>query len=1409
MSKLSGGYIRSVKFALAGDESIEEDSYARIETAELTNNGIPRPRGVYDAHLGTMDRSYKCQTCHNSKRQCIGHPGHIELNYPVWSPMGIAFSIKWLKLACFECGLPIIAESRYMSAPLQHRLDVASKLARTPSKPCPHCNNAHPKVKKIKTKPGVYTASIADEAGRIIETRNLYPHDIYEILAKIPESVVASIGGPNMSHPRWGIIHKIPVPQVNIRPDTRKVAGGRSTTDDLTSMLQAIIKKNQSMPSAIPKDINQQMEKNIIELNNTYKDYIKSGNDSKVMSITKRLGGKKGRFRGTQLGKRARNIIRSTIAGDPTIRIDELGVPLVFAKTVQITETVQEYNKRRLLGYAYNGTKKYPGATEIIKRNGKTYDISAIDEVGLEPGDKVCRDLIDGDPINFNRQPSLLISNISTHKIRVIRNPETLTFLMNVDVCALYNADFDGDQMNGIIMSGVAARNEAQELSPVPAFLISHTTANPQLGQADDAVIGLSELTRSAVRFDKYHAMLIFANTTRLPSFAEAQEFTGRDCITKALELTPLNFTRGTQWYDPDMAAYIDYDPTEIKVVIDQGKHISGVLDKKSIGKGSAGGLYHLIANEYGAPAALDVMFNMQQMAIAFLSQAGYTIGIMDVIIPPEVRAEINSITSDMVNKSMLITEELYNGEIIPPIGKTIDEFFEARQINELSVFDEFRGTILGGVNHRTNNLFKLIMTGSKGKLDNLFNILSTVGQKLINGARIAQKFDYKRTLPYFPRFDNSPAARGYIANSYLNGMSSTEYMFNAMAARFDLIAKALSTSITGAQNRRSIKNLESTVTNNFRWATKGKTVMQFAYGDDFLDPRKLEIVRFETVMMSTSAFEQAYSHAKFPQFYKRMQDDRDKYRKVFMQLEVSQPQTLITEERRVAVNIRQVITNVMKSHGRLAPALNDATLAESVAEVEKLCANLPYVLMNHIAEGYKHAVPTYLSAATWLLRMLIRTHLHPKALEAGRIGPEYVRLIAQIVRLKYAQALVDPGTAVGIIAAQSFSEPFTQYMLDAHHRSASGGTSNSAVSKSREILGAKAVEALAAPSMDIPLLPEVAYDKLKVQEIANNIEVMRLGQFVTVWRIFYEKFAEPVHPTYAHEAEWIRTFLRQNPALTVPGDLTRWCIHFTLNRTTMILKNMTLGLIVSRLRDAYPGIFVAYTPEHAEHVILRVYLRNIMSKNMSQTKDIAPIAGTLLDTIIRGIHGIINANVVELPRHKVGPDGAVVREVGYYGIRTLGTNLVGVLQHPAVDAPKVITDAIQEIAKVFGIEAARMRIATELRNLMNLGINYRHFSIYADEMTWTGRVTSIEAGGLKARETSNILLRVGFSSPIATLEDASVRGSTDIVGGITAPFLIGSVPQIGTQYNKFHVNRDFIKANVMRPDDVLDSLIA
>jgi len=95
--------------------------------------------------------------------------------------------------------------------------------------------------------------------------------------------------------------------------------------------------------------------------------------------------------------------------------------------------------------------------------------------------------------------------------VKVIVLPKGETLRMNVSSCNLYNADFDGDQMNGIAASNIQSSNELSKLSSVGNWMISYKDSAPMIGAFQDSLIGMAEFTRSDIYLDKYHAIMMFS----------------------------------------------------------------------------------------------------------------------------------------------------------------------------------------------------------------------------------------------------------------------------------------------------------------------------------------------------------------------------------------------------------------------------------------------------------------------------------------------------------------------------------------------------------------------------------------------------------------------------------------------------------------------------------------------------------------------------------------------------------------------------------------------------------------------------------------------------------------------------------------------------------------------------------
>jgi DNA-directed RNA polymerase beta' subunit len=1447
--------VETIRFAVAGDDDNKRDAVVEVTNYDLFSGTQPVSGGVFDPRMGTTDHHYTCVTCGLQRKTDPGHPGLIRSRVALESPLYIAEIRRWLRIICLNCGAPVVDLRKYRAVARGRRLAEAAK-ASTEGARCGRCRAVHPKIVRAADDHFTFEAHFparpgAGGGGAV----KLHPGLIRAAFDRVARPTAAAAGRPY--HPSALILRHLLVPPNTIRPAVRMGFGpaGASSHHDLTNMVQYLVKRNLMLPEQMPPRMSAELDRLIQNAQQVYYDMIHGAASTsaangpsgrrgivvgsrQVQSIVRAFPRKGGRIRKTLVGKRVWRISRSTISGNPRLRITEVGFPVAFARILQVAETVQEFNRDRLMVYFLNGDKQYPGCSRVVKRaTGAVHRVGSLRrDFRLEIGDRVERDVVTGDVAYFNRAPSLERSSLGVHRVVVLEDPAIDTFQMNVVACKWYGADFDGDQMNIWVPHGAMARAEAALMSSAVNWFISTKMSGPVNGQVQDSNVGSFELTRAATAMDKFHAMGLFAAAGGggLPDFSAAapgRRFSGREAVSRLFARTPVNYDRPPLWFNETLAPYVDYDPREVRTVVTRGELVSGVLDKKSVGEGAAGGLFHLISREFGPRSALDAIYALQQMAIAFVANRGFTVGTGDMVVPPAGLAEIQGIVAGLRREAALVTARLVRGELVPPIGMTTREFYERLQLEALKLPDELLRPVVGSVRPDRNGLFKMVATGSKGSTPNLMHIMGLIGQVTINTARIAEQFGFRRTAVYFPRFATSPGAYGFVANSYVSGMTGPEFVFSDMNGRFDLINKALSTASTGYQNRKAIMSLQSLVVDNFRRLALGGRLVQLLAGEDGLDTRCVETVSFRSTFLSDRALAARFlldpAAAGLPgadaaarracaAAFRRIRADRDWYRAAFLRFEDADFSAPLSGSRQMPVNVARLVRDVRIAREAAGPAAarrpaSAAQLVEMIAAVAAFCERLPYALINEIQERRRSPIPPHLAAATSLLQALLRAELAPPVL-AGLARAD-LDFVLDSVRLHYARALIDYGTAAGILAAQAVSEPLTQYMLDSHHRSVSGGTNKAGIIRPNEIFGAKPVDAERSPEMLLPVRAEFERDRAAVLQIANQIELMAFARFVAAWDALLEPFGELRYPPYAADQAWIAEFLRLHPLSPPPADLTNWCARFELDKASMILKSMSLELIAERLRAQFPAAYFVHTPENAPRVVLRAFFRAGQFRRGAQSaeKMAELVAAELLPAPIRGVPGILSTEVVEIKRHRLvpdGPDRGALAPQTVYAIRTVGTNVYGVLLNRRIDPLRVVSSSIGDTEAVFGLAAARLTIVREIRRFMGRKApNVRHLLLYADAMTCTGRVSSLEKSGVKERERDNILLRMAMASPTQVLQDAAVRGAEGPVEGAAAFLMLGRPPRLGTLWNSFAVDEEFVRENKRSVDAVLDDL--
>ena len=446
--------IVGIQFSILSPEEIRKGSVAEITSRDTYVNNKPVVGGLFDPRMGTLEPGIICPTDGLDYMQTPGYFGRIELARPLFYLQYLTTVTKILRCVCFKCSKLLISKERYKQALDMKPEDrwnfvfsLASKVDRCGEDTHDGCGCKQPK--KIK-KEGFCTLIAEWNNIKGLDSENkenmsltLTPEICLKILRRISDEDVTFMGySPTWSRPDWMICQVLAVPPPAVRPSVKHDAQQRSD-DDLTHIIVNIIKTNKTLQEKIQANA----AGNVIQdWSVLLQYYVATLVDNKIpgvaafaqrsgrplKSIKERLNGKHGRVRGNLMGKRVDYSARSVITPDPNLSIRELGVPKKIAMNLTSPVRVNSRNKSFLTTLIQNGPSVYPGAKILVRKGGENIYLENVDRdsIVLEEGDFVHRHMMDGDPVLFNRQPTLHRMSMMCHVAKIM--PRGDTFRMNV-----------------------------------------------------------------------------------------------------------------------------------------------------------------------------------------------------------------------------------------------------------------------------------------------------------------------------------------------------------------------------------------------------------------------------------------------------------------------------------------------------------------------------------------------------------------------------------------------------------------------------------------------------------------------------------------------------------------------------------------------------------------------------------------------------------------------------------------------------------------------------------------------------------------------------------------------------------------------------------------------------------------
>lgn len=342
---------------------------------------------------------------------------------------------------------------------------------------------------------------------------------------------------------------------------------------------------------------------------------------------------------------------------------------------------------------------------------------------------------------------------------------------------------------------------------------------------------------------------------------------------------------------------------------------------------------------------------------------------------------------------------------------------------------------------------------------------------------------------------------------------------------------------------------------------------------------------------------------------------------------------------------------------------------------------------------------------------------------EKEKLSKQKADEFAELIKSKYENLVVEPGEAVGMVAAQSIGEPGTQLTLRTKHYAGAAEVSvGSGIQRVEEIVDGRSKAKY--PTMTIFLEEKLAKDRNAAEKFAKSLLDVRVADVVKLKEDFDENK-----------------------------------ISIELVEEELKNKNIDEKEIISKIKKGFKGASSRQRKLAVDFVFSKKEPLLRIRKNLLK----------LLNTRVQGCKGIEKT--------------IVVKEDDEFVVKTSGTNLKNVLKMTEIDPARTVTNDVMETSKVLGIEAARTMIVNELDKTLkenNIMVDIRHLILLADLMTFGGEIKGIVRTGI-TREKSSPFARAAFEETVKHLLDATFRGEKEELKGVIENIIVGQPIKVGT----------------------------
>ena len=1227
------------------------------------------------------------------------------------------------------------------------------------------------------------------------------PNDMLFVLSNIPDTDIAILGlNTKHSHPSSLMWSSLYIPTVNIRPSRigRQGNNRNANEDDLTYRLKVIARNNillinrikaqekkgvdtivnlakysfngsvyNSVESAFRGEREVVSKKQAVSTfvcyERLYRSVITYQNDKlkgkgtqsfgKVRSSvrTRFSGGgnngqKKNRIRGSVMGKRMDFTARTVISPNPIMHIREVEVPQMVAMHLTYPARVNSLNIRMLTDMVQRGPHEYPGARYVIDIEGKMIDLDSPIRfsIQLEAGMIVERHMIRGDYVLMNRQPTLHRHSIMAHRVIINPDPNVKSFGLHLAVTTAYNADYDGDEMNMMLLQTEMERAEAQELMLVDQMILKDDITLIRFNQNACAVAHI--ITKANIHINRNDTAQILMQhmqfKDRFPwvEFEDRSEYTGHEIFSCILPKT-LNLRVSD-------------------IIIENGVMKAGCWIKSTLNS-----LIYILFRDHGPTFTADFITGTYNMLNWYATSVqGFTVAMDDVYVPSKVLGlhEISKKCSEYFNQY-----PQHDIEGKAPDDTIIEQNICSVADRMLSVVGQRAMRYLKSKNTQ-NGMLDMTASGAKGDVKNVVQVSGIIGQQYNHKSK---RFPVE-TCHFTHKETDRARAHGMVYSNFTLGMNAIEFFNHLRCSRSGLVDTAVKTSRTGYMQRRIAKSLEDMITDaSGRVINTQGDIIQERYGND----------GFSSQFLETDTF------GLFKDDWKSHYEPT--YELVF-----------ITPIRAVLINTLRFHRDMASMHTVSTPIHMKRILSQCKTKISTKGDILkwkkqfwsriePYFKFNLKLQAYfwEHLAVDYLFSIRPDLNELetcIIQHFEKAKIPNGELVGQQA---AQSIGEPFTQMTLNTFHIAGSASTLTTGVPRSEEIINTSSKTKLTTPSMKIFFKSNAKTEAQAIahgNSLVFHALkDFIVMHEINPDREPYEEYIERELKKDCGSDSDVEDD--ESSDSEEERDGADEDKSESDDLKQEPKNAFEQCEKNFLI-------IIHVRNLStpLGRICNRLR-AFLKIDSLKWFSGPSWIGL--------AGSMDDPKLVSWVTGmglngydlNLLTNLLMehfcvihacGIRGISDFAVCKMQISDVHEEDHIETKEIFYLV-TRGTNLKQVLQLPWVSVMHTTTNDLLEIQNLFGVDAARAAIQRELTNVMSTSgasVKQRHIALLAERMTTNGNITPTTANGICLPGTS-VLRNASFESSMDNFLIGALRGDKDECKGMTECVVMNRELQGGT----------------------------